>query len=243
MLDGDLPETWSVTGSVSLLVPEDGYGTIEVPEAVRHEVVSPRSAFLGVADDVLENTLFTRVKLGTSDFTGIPRRNISLLFVKKDVVEKTPAAIAGLSPVFIILKEDFYGGKRPFIAQTAESAAKISMLLKDHFLLLPLYLAANCTLNSQGVDVALRNFYGGAAGRLWANVFICHDICLFGKSYFGLPNCRHPYLKGRDFSAVWRNWHMFHEIATKLRTEIVDYDIGQIATPDYMKYREEEVQC
>lgn len=243
MLDNVVLETQSDTGSVTLFVPENEYGTIEVPEAVRREVISPRGALLGVTDDVLENTLFTRVKLGISDFVRFTRRNISLLFIKKDVVNKMPSAITGFSPAFIILESRYVWEKGFFIGQTEESAAKTKTLLKDHFLLLPLYLTLSGYVETQGVNVALRNFYDGGAGKLWAKAFIFRDIYICGESYFSLPDCKYRYTQDMDFYSVWRNWSLFHEVSKRLREGTVDYDIDQIATPDHMKYGEDGSKC
>lgn len=243
MLDYDVLESQPDSGSVTLFVPEEEYETIEVPEAVRREVVSPRSILLGVNAEVLENTLFTRVKMSPSDFSGLPRRSISLLFVKKEIVAKMPQAIACISPAFLVLGDGSYGSKGFFIGQTEESRIGIKMLLRDNYLLLPLYLTSGRRLNSQGVDIALRNFYGNGIGKLWAKSFICEDIYLFGQSYFNDPKLGRRYMKGRDLHSLWRMWNFMHNLADRLAVGEAAYDIAQVATPDCMKYREEESQC
>ncbi len=243
MLDNDVVDTQLDTGCVSLFVPENEYETIEVPVPVEYKVESPGSVLLGVPDDVLENTLFTRIKLDSSDFTRTLRRNISLLLVKQNVVEKTPYAISGLSPAFIVLEGRSYLVDGLFTRQTSESLAKIKTLLKDHFLLLPLYLTVSGGVKPQGVNIALRNFYGGEAGRLWAKGFSCADIYIFGQSYFSLPETKCCGVMGRSLYDVWRYWYIFRDIAEKLRMGMVDYDINQIATRDYLKFGEDELKC
>lgn len=243
MLDYDVPETQTDSGSVTLFVPEEEYGTIEVPEPVRLEVVSPRSILLGVDDEVLENTLFTRVKMLPSDFSGFPRRSISLMFVKKEIVARMPQAIACISPAFLVLGDGSCGRRGFFLGQTEESRIGIKMLLRDNFLLLPLYLTSRRHLSSQGVDIALRNFYGNGTGKLWAKSFICEDIYLLGQSYFNDPEAGCSYMKGRDLHFLWRMWNFMHDLANRLAASETAYDIAQVATPDFLKFGEVESQC
>lgn len=227
--DEDLLEASQDTGEVSLFVPENEYETIEVPDAAQFEVRSPASELWGVSDEILDNTLFTRVKMDAADFISPPRRGISLLFVKKETVQKTPAAVAGMAPAFLVLGNNYTSSANFFIGQTSESENRMKLLLRETFLLLPLYLKARRALGTQGVDVALRNFYG-SCGKLWARSFICRNIFLLGRSYFSLPDCRARYAMGYNFHSVWRNWHILQDIHERLEKGLMAYNISQITS-------------
>lgn len=231
-MDCNVDDTVADDGSVSLFVPEDEYAGIDVPEPVLQQVVSPRSKLFGESEEVLDNTIFTRIKMEASDFTVRPRKLPSLLFANTDIVRNMPSATAGLSPLFIVLGghlENVY-----FIGETSRCRSMVKSLFNDNMLLLPVYLTSGRDLKFQGTEVAFRNLYGGGIGKLWARSFICQDIILFGQSFFTREHFSYP--KDCSLYSIWRNWSIIEELRDNMVRGMMNYDIDQFSIPEYKKY-------
>lgn len=222
-------------GEVELFVPEREYDEIDVPEPVINKVVTPKSALFGVSDGVLENTIFTCVKLTSRDFISPPKRNISLVFVKKDAVDRNPKIVGCLSPLILVLSGFSTNGDF-FVRQSDRCQRMTGSILADHYLVLPLYLTSRTSLGFQGVDVAFRNFHGTESGKLWARAFRCVDIMFGGESYLSPANTPYHFVRGLSLYRLWRYGPVIEELRLRLLLSLRSFDLEQLSTPDFEKY-------
>lgn len=154
----------------------------EIPERKTSKVVSPRSAILGVSDEILDDVLFTRVKMQDSDFISPPKKLPRLLFMKRESLEKNPEAAARVSPLTLAVSTK---NKSGFITGCNEDAErKLSAIMRDSYLLLPLYPSPWRGLMPFGVDIVFRRMWRSAAsGKLLAMAFACNGLFMFGERY------------------------------------------------------------
>lgn len=179
-------------GIATGFIEEDAYLREEVPNPQTADVVSPRSVLLGVSDEVLENTVFTKIKMQNTDFRANPRKLPRLIFINKEKLLQKPELVGDLSPLVIALSSRNNG---PFFTLCHEDVdKKLAAIMRDSYLLLPLYATKSRGLMPWGTDIVFRDRYYPSPGKLRVKAVGCDHLFLFGKKYqlsgteYGLAN-------------------------------------------------------
>lgn len=208
---------------VAGFVEEDAYLREEVPKPKTVPVVSPMSVILGVTDSVLENTVFTKVKMQNSDFRATPRKLPRLIFVNKEKLLENPALVGELSPIVLALMPR---NKGPFFTLINDDPDKrIAAIMRDSYLLLPLYTASSRGLQPWGTDIVFRDRYYPSPGKLRMKAVGCDHLYLFGKKY---------QLSGSEYGLVdfWRHcshWPLKDFVKQRLFTHDVDENLESLS--------------
>lgn len=177
--EGYMPN--QINEAVAGFMEEDAYLREDVPKPSVVPVVSPMSVTLGVSDDVLENTVFTKVKMQPTDFRATPRKLPRLIFINKEKLLQNPALVGQLSPLVLALTPK---GKGPFFTLGYDETDKqLSAIMRDSYLLLPLYASSSRGLQPWGTDIVFRDRFYPSPGKLRMKAVGCDHLYLFGKKY------------------------------------------------------------
>lgn len=200
----------------AMFVDDQEFMSEVVPEAKTKKIISPRSAILGVQDEILENTVFTRVKMENGDFMRIPKKLPRLVFINKDRLEDDLNLVSGIAPLVLALTPKRRGDF--FTASTSETDNKLHAIMRDSYLLLPLFPTDWRGLMPWGVDVVFRpRHFSPSAGKLRVKAFGCDHLFLFGKRYT-ISNADY------DLRYFWE--HRSHwNIQDTIKRNLCDFDI------------------
>lgn len=185
---------------VTGFVEEDAYLREFVPEPIKINVVSPRSITLGVSEEVLENTVFTKVKMQNTDFMAYPKKLPRLIFINKEKLLQNPSLAAELSPLVLALSPR---GDGPYFTLCHDGInKKLIAIMRDSYLLLALYISNSRRFQPWGTDIIFRTMYYPSPGKLRINAFFCDHLFLFGTKY-KLSGSEYYYMNLWEHRSLW----------------------------------------
>ncbi len=200
-------------------VEGDAYLREDVPKPSTVPVVSPMSVTLGVSDSVLESTVFTKVKMQNTDFHANPRKLPRLIFINKERLLQNPALVGQLSPLVLALKSR---SNEPFFTLSNDQAEKqLKAIMRDSYLLLPLYASSSRGLQPWGTDIVFRDRFYPSPGKLRIKAVGCDHLSLFGKKY-QLSSCQYRMV---DFWKHYSHWQLKEFMDARLMSHDVEENL------------------